>query len=267
MRKPTPSSPEYVAERIRRRVKDPAVAEKLIPRDHGFGVQRVPMETRYFEVYNRSNVHLVDISETPIEEVTETGLRTSERDYDFDIIVYATGFDAITGAFDRIDIQGVGGEKLRDKWSEGPSTFLGMLVHGFPNFLMPSGPQSGSASTNYPRGIETGVNWCTKLLGYMWEHGYTRGEPTLQAQERWTAHVKQMYSAMLMRKAKSWFTGYNSNVPGHEHGKIRYLVYNGGTPKYVSRINEVAERAYDGIVFTSGSTPVHRPGFETATTG
>ena len=109
-----------------------------------------------------------------------------------------------------------------------------MLVHGFPNFLMPSGPQSGSASTNYPRGIETGVNWCTKLLEYMWDHGYTRAEPTLEAQERWTAHVKKMYSAMLMRKAKSWFTGYNSNVPGHEHGKIRYLVYNGGTPKYVS---------------------------------
>ena len=172
---------EYIADRIRRRVKDPAVAEKLIPRDHGFGVQRVPMETRYFEVYNRDNVHLVDISETPIVEVTETGLRTTERDYEFDIIVYATGFDAITGAFDRIDIQGVGGAKLRDKWSDGPSTFLGMLVHGFPNFLMPSGPQSGSASTNYPRGIETGVNWCTKLLEYMWEHGYTRAEPMLEA--------------------------------------------------------------------------------------
>jgi len=255
---------EYIADRIRRRVKDQAVAEKLIPRDHGFGVQRVPMETRYFEVYNRDNVHLVDISETPIVEVTETGLRTTERDYDFDIIVYATGFDAITGAFDRIDIQGVGGAKLRDNWNDGPSTFLGMLVHGFPNFLMPSGPQSGSASTNYPRGIETGVNWCTKLLEYMWEHGYTRAEPRLEAQQQWADHVKQMYSAMLMRKAKSWFTGYNSNVPGHEHGKIRYFVYNGGTPKYVGQINEVAANRYEGIVFTSGSTPVHRQDRETS---
>jgi cation diffusion facilitator CzcD-associated flavoprotein CzcO len=123
-------------------VKDPAVAEKLIPRDHGFGVQRVPMETRYFEAYNRDNVHLVDITETPIERVTETGLRTTERDYDFDIIIYATGFDAITGPFDRIDIQGIGGAKLRDKWSEGPSTFLGMLVHGFPNLFMPAGPRA-----------------------------------------------------------------------------------------------------------------------------
>ena len=107
---------EYIADRIRRRVKDPVVAEKLIPRDHGFGVQRVPMETRYFEVYNRDNAHLVDISETPIVEITETGVRTSERDYDFDIIVYATGFDAITGAFEHIDIRGVDGLKLRDKW-------------------------------------------------------------------------------------------------------------------------------------------------------
>jgi cation diffusion facilitator CzcD-associated flavoprotein CzcO len=243
---------EYMADRIRRRVKDPVVAEKLIPRDHGFGVQRVPMETRYFEAYNRDNVRLVDITETPIEEITENGLRTTERDFDFDIIVFATGFDAITGPFDRIDIQGVGGEKLRDKWANGPSTFLGVLIHGFPNMLMPAGPQSGSASTNYPRGIETGVGWCTKLLEYMKDHGFTRADATRAAEERWTAHVTKMYSTMLMRKAKSWFTGYNSNIEGHEHGKTRYFVYNGGSPKYVSRINEIAENGYEGILFGSG---------------
>jgi len=250
---------EYIANRIRQRVKDPAVAEKLIPRDHGFGVQRVPMETHYFEAYNRDNVHLVDISETPIVEVTEKGLRTTEREYELDIIVYATGFDAITGAFDHIDIHGIGGRKLCDLWSDGPTTFLGLMVHGFPNFLMPSGPQSGSASTNYPRGIETGVTWCTKLLEYIREHGYTRADPTLEAQERWTEHVRKMYSAMLMRKAKSWFTGYNSNVPGHEYGKTRYLVYNGGAPKFVSQINEVAEHDYEGIAFSSGAAPLYRP--------
>ena len=108
---------EYIADRIRRRVKDPEVAEKLIPRDHGFGVQRLPLETRYFEAYNRDNVHLVDIGETPLVRVTEKGLRTTARDYEFDIIVYATGFDAITGAYDLIDIRGVGGERLADKWS------------------------------------------------------------------------------------------------------------------------------------------------------
>ena len=124
-----------------------------------------------------------------------------------------------------------------------------MLVHGFPNLLMPTGPQSGSASTNFPRGIENGVNWCMDLFEYMRARGHVSAEPTLAAQERWTAHVTKMYAIMLMRKAKSWFTGYNSNVPGHEHGKVRYFVYNGGTPKYVAAINDVATRGYEGIVF------------------
>jgi len=238
---------EYIADRIRQRVNDPVVAEKLIPRDHGFGVQRVPLETNYLEAYNRDNVSLVDISETPIERITETGIRTSDRDHDFDIIVYATGFDAITGAYDHIDIRGVGGERLRRKWYDGPSTFLGMFIHGFPNLLMPNGPQSGSASTNYPRGIEIGVNWCTEFLEYARTNGAVRVEATLAAEERWTAHVTKMYSRMLMRKAKSWFTGYNSNVIGHEAGKVRYFVYNGGTPKYVATINDVAENGYEGL--------------------
>ena len=147
-------------------------------------------------------MHLVDISETPLVRVTEKGLRTTERDYEFDIIVYATGFDAITGAYDLIDIRGLGGETLAGKWKHAPSTFLGMLVHGFPNLLMPTGPQSASASTNFPRGIENGVNWCTDLLQYIWDRGYTRAEATLEAQERWTAHVAKMYEIMLMRKAK-----------------------------------------------------------------
>ncbi|MBR1245577.1 NAD(P)/FAD-dependent oxidoreductase [Bradyrhizobium sp. AUGA SZCCT0169] len=249
----------YIADRIRRRVNDPVIAEKLIPKDHGFGVQRVPLETNYFEAYNRDNVHLVDISETPLLRVTETGLRTSARDYDFDIIIYSTGFDAITGAYDQIDITGINGEKLYDKWKDGPSTFLGMLVHGFPNLLMPTGPQSGSASTNFPRGIETGVNWCMGLLEHIWDRGYTSADPTLAAQERWSAHVKKMYAIMLMRNAKSWFTGYNSNVPGHEHGKYRYFVYNGGTPKYVAAINDAVAKGYEDIVFASGERPSVRP--------
>lgn len=240
---------EYIADRIRQRVKDPLIAEKLIPKDHGFGVQRVPLETHYFEAYNRDNVRLVDISETPLERVTETGLRTSERDYEFDIIVYATGFDAITGSYDRINIQGVGGETLRDKWRDGPSTYLGMFTNGFPNMMMPAGPQSGSASTNYPRGIETGVNWCTEFIEFMRSRGYTRAEPSVEAETGWTAHVTKMYSTMLMRKAKSWFTGYNSNVEGHEEGRVRYFVYNGGSPKYVKRINAVAQADYEGIIF------------------
>jgi cation diffusion facilitator CzcD-associated flavoprotein CzcO len=244
---------EYIADRIRRRVRDPKVAEKLIPRDHGFGVQRLPLETNYFEAYNRDNVHLVDLGETPLIRVTERGLRTSARDYEFDIIVYATGFDAITGAYDLIDISGIGGEKLADKWKQAPSTFLGMLVHGFPNLLMPTGPQSASASTNFPRGIENGVNWCTNLLQHARDRGCTRADATREAEEGWTAHVAKMYEIMLMRKAKSWFTGYNSNVAGHEEGTVRYFVYNGGTPKFVGIINDVAANGYPEIAFSKGS--------------
>jgi len=239
----------WVADRIRERVNDPVIAEKLIPKDHGFGVQRVPMETNYFEVYNQPNVRLVDISETPIERVTKTGIRTSAEEFEFDIIVYATGFDAITGAFDRVDITGVDGLKLRDKWADGPETFLGMTVNGFPNLLMPSGPQSGSASTNFPRGIEKGVDWVTGLITYMQEKGFQRFDVDRDAEVDWVEHVKAMYSSMLMRKAKSWFTGYNSNVDGHEEGTIRYLVYNGGSPKFFRRAERVAESGYHGLTF------------------
>ncbi len=254
----------YVAERIRRRVKDPKTAEKLIPKDHGFGVQRVPLETRYYEAYNRPNVHLVDLKETPLKEVTETGLRTTtkdgSRDYDFDIIVYATGFDAITGAFDHIDIRGTDGQTLRDKWRDSCSSYLGVMVHGFPNFLMPAGPQSGSASTNYPRGIEIGTNWSTDFLQHVRERGITRFEPTAAAERRWTDHVVNMYSMMLMRKAKGWFTGYNSNVPGHEEGKVRYFVYNGGTPKYVSIINKAAASGYEDVMVDAPpAAPTRQP--------
>jgi cation diffusion facilitator CzcD-associated flavoprotein CzcO len=238
---------EFIAEKIRSRVNDPEVAEKLIPKDHGFGVQRVPLETGYYEAYNRANVHLVDLQETPIERITTTGIRTTDRDYEFDIIVYATGFDAVTGAYDRIDIRGVGGLPLREKWRHGPVTYFGMQASGFPNMIMPTGPQSASASTNFPRGIELGVNWATELLQYMWKNGYTREEATPEAEAEWSAHVADLYGIMLMRKAQGWFTGYNSNVDGHERGTIRYLVYNGGTPKFRARITEAADRGYAGI--------------------
>ncbi len=245
----------YVADRIRARVDDPVIAEKLIPRDHGFGVQRVPMETNYFEVYNQDNVELVDIRETPIDRITAKGIRTTSVEgeaveREFDIIVYATGFDAITGGFDRINIEGVGGVTLADKWKDGPNTFLGILVHDFPNFTMLAGPQSGSASTNFPRSIETGVDWITEFYEYVWEHGNTRFEATAEAETEWSEHIRKMYGAMLMRKAKSWFTGYNSNVEGHEHGKVRYFVYNGGAPKYVNKITDVAHNDYRGIDLT-----------------
>ncbi len=238
---------EYIADRIRGRVDDPALAEKLIPRDHGFGVQRVPMETNYFEVYNQPNVRLVDVSETPIESITPTGIRTTDQDYEFDVIVYATGFDAITGSFDRMNIEGVGGQKLADKWHAGPVTYLGLMVHGFPNFVMLAGPQSGSASTNFPRGIETGVDWTTDFLTYIWEKGYGRVEPSAEVEAEWVEHVASLYEMLLLRKGKGWFTGYNSNVDGHEEGVMRLNVYNGGSPKFVATLAEVVDGDYRGI--------------------
>jgi len=241
---------EFIASKIRPRGHGPVVAEKLIPKDHGFGVQRVPMETGYYEAYNQDNVHLVDLRETPIERVTPKGIETTEREYEFDVIVYATGFDAVTGAYDRIDIRGVGGQALKELWAQGPVTYLGLNVPGFPNMLMPTGPQSGSASTNFPRGIELGVDWVTDLMQYMWKHDYTREEATPEAAADWGAYVAKLYEIMLMRKAQGWFTGYNSNVEGHEKGTIRYVVFNGGTPKYRQKISEVADDGYRGLVLS-----------------
>ena len=238
---------DYIANRIRQRVKDPVVAELLIPKDHGFGVQRVPMETGYFETYNRDNVTLVDGATTPIVRVTPTGIETSEEAFEFDFIVYATGFDAFTGAFDHIDIQGANGARLRDKWQAGPVTYLGATVRGFPNFLMLVGPQT--AASNFPRGAELSVDWVTPLLEFMWAHGYQRFDVDETAEAQWFQHVKDMYQGMLLRHAKSWFTGYNSNIEGHEHGKMRYNIYNGGGPRYARMLREAAENGYEGMYF------------------
>jgi cation diffusion facilitator CzcD-associated flavoprotein CzcO len=240
---------EFIAEKIRARVKDPAVADRLIPKDHGFGVQRVPMETKYFEAYNYDHVELVSLEDTPIECITETGVRTSDRDFEFDVIIYATGFDAITGAYERMDLRGRGGVLLKDKWKDGPNTFLGMLVDDFPNMILIAGPQSGSASINFPRSIELSVDWATRFLKHVWENGHTRFEATPEAVAEWAAHVEKMYSLVLMRKAKSWFTGYNSNVEGRDHSKPRYLVYNGGQPKFRQKISDCEAEGYRGVAF------------------
>ena len=239
---------EYIAERIRQRVDDPVIAEKLIPKDHGFGIQRVPLETGYFEAYNRDSVELVDGTETPIVRITPTGLETTDRSFDFDVIVYSTGFDAFTGGLDRIDIRGPGGRRLRDKWADGPVTYLGLMVSGFPNMVMLGGPQG--AATNFPRGLELAVDWLTPFLEYMWEHGYRRFDVDEAAETEWVEHVKEMYQGLLLRKAKSWITGYNSNLDGHEYGKTRYNIYNGGGPKYARRLNSVAGNDYEGVSFS-----------------
>ena len=238
---------DYIAERIRQRVHDPLVAELLVPKDHGFGVQRLPLETGYFETFNRDNVQLVSTTKTPISRVSATGIETTEQSFEFDIIVYATGFDSFTGAFDRIDIQGLKGKRLSEKWKAGPVTHLGLMINDFPNFLMLMGPQTPAA--NFPRSAEMSVNWVTPFLEYMWAKGHVMFNADEGDEAEWVEHVKETYKGALLRNAKSFFTGYNSNIEGHEHGKTRYNIYNGGVPRYASIISEFSNNEYKGVHF------------------
>ena len=232
---------DFVARKIRQRVKDPATAEKLIPRNHGFGTRRVPLETRYYEVYNQPNVSLVDIKATPIERITETGLRIAGKDYAFDVIIYATGFDALTGAFDRIDFRSTGGQGLKDKWKrEGLQTFLGVEVPGFPNMFMLMGPHT--ALGNIPRSIEHNVEWVTGLIKHMRERKLTRAECKVEAAKEWTDHVIRIADGLLSMEVDSWMTGINRNVEGKNTRSVAR--YTGSAPAYRERADAVAAGGY-----------------------
>ena len=234
---------DFVARKIRQRVRDQRVAEKLIPKNHGFGTRRLPLETFYYEVYNRDNVELVDITETPIERITPDGIKTSDREYEFDIIIYATGFDAITGSFDRIDFRGVDGARLKDKWKSGPQTFLGVLVDGFPNMMMLMGPHT--ALGNIPRSIEYNVDWVTGLIRHARENNLTRVEATAAGVTTWTDHVKALGVGLLSNEVNSWMTGINSNVDGKQTRIVAR--YSGSAPAYRARCDEVALRQYQEL--------------------
>ncbi len=236
---------EFIADKIRGRVNDPETAEKLIPRDHGFGGQRVPLETHYYEAYNLPHVRLVDASATPIERITKTGIETTEERFDFDVIIYATGFDSFTGAYDRIDIRGVDGLRLADKWKDGPVTYLGTHVSGFPNLFVLAGPQSASAASNFPPSIEACVDWATRFVAFAAERGVSRIEASEAAEAQWVADIETAYEGTMFAKAKSWFTGYNSNVDGHD--KLRHVMFLAGAPAYRARLAEVAEHGYEGF--------------------
>jgi cation diffusion facilitator CzcD-associated flavoprotein CzcO len=231
---------DFIARKIRQRVKDPAVAEKLIPKNHGFGTRRVPLESGYYEVYNQPNVRLVDINETPIERITPTGIRTSDAEYEFDMIIYATGFDAITGTFDRIDIRGVDGLPLKEKWRDGPQTYLGVLVEGFPNMLMVMGPHASLG--NFPRAVEYNVDWITGLIRHARERDVTRIEATASGVKRWTDHVKATGEGLLFNEIDSWMTGVNRNVEGKQTRKI--MRYSGGHPAFREHCDAVAADGY-----------------------
>jgi cation diffusion facilitator CzcD-associated flavoprotein CzcO len=242
-RKANATISDFVARKIRQRVKNPEIAEKLIPKNHGFGTRRLPLETFYYEVYNRDNVELVDIKETPIERITPAGVKTSECDFEFDIIIFATGFDAITGAFDRIDFRGQDGVRLKDKWKSGPETYLGLMVHQFPNMMMLMGPHT--ALGNIPRSIEYSVDWVTGLVRFAREHRLTLLEATPEGVASWTEHVKALGVGLLSNEIDSWMTGINRNVEGKN---VRIIArYSGSAPAYRARCDEVAAQGYSEL--------------------
>jgi cation diffusion facilitator CzcD-associated flavoprotein CzcO len=242
-RKANAAISDFVARKIRQRVTNPNVAEKLIPKNHGFGTRRVPLETRYYEAYNRDNVELVDILETPILRITPNGIETREREFEFDIIIYATGFDAITGSFDRIDLRGTHEVRLKDKWKRGPQTFLGVLTDEFPNMMMLMGPHT--ALGNIPRSIEYNVDWVTGLIRHARDNNLTRIEATAGGVASWTDHVRELGVGLLSNEVNSWMTGFNSNVEGKQTRIVAR--YSGSAPAYRARCDEVATKGYDEL--------------------
>jgi cation diffusion facilitator CzcD-associated flavoprotein CzcO len=237
---------DFIARKIRQRVKDPIVAEKLIPRDHGFGARRVPLESGYFEAYNRDNVTLIDtLNDEPIECITPKGIRTAKREYEFDILIYATGFDGVTGAFDRIDIRGANGLSLRDAWAESPRTFLGMLAEGFPNMLMVLGPHT--ARGNIPQAIEHSVEFQTGMLRFMREHDNKHVETRPERVDEWTRAVIEAAEPLLSSKVDSWQTGVNRNVEGRSVRRV--LGYNGNGVHFRRKTDEVAKGGFQEFAF------------------
>ena len=231
---------DFIANKIRRRVGDPKVAEKLIPKDHGFGTRRVPLETNYYESYYRENVELIDISETPIERITPTGILTTNKEFEFDLIIYATGFNAILGSYNRIDITGVHGRKLKEQWGEELSTFLGLQINNFPNLFMILGPHA--LLGNNPRSIEYNVEWITNLIQYMNEQSLTCAEATPKAVDSWYQYVLEQGEGLLSNQVDSWMTGINSNLEGRQ--KRIMARYSGSQYSYRKRCNEVVESGY-----------------------
>ena len=237
---------EFMTRKIRERVDDPAIADKLIPRNHGFGLRRVPMEKNYYEAYNRDNVRLLDIRETPIERVTEDGVVVGGETIELDMLILATGFNAVLGALERIEIRGADGTTLNEKWTDGPRTNLGLQTAGFPNLLTLVGPHNGATFCNIPRCIEQNVEWVTELLTYMKAHHFEKVGTTVAAEDQWTEHVDAVAMSTLFPKADSWFMNVNQNRPDK---KRTFLLYAGGNPLYRERCDTVAANDYEGFEF------------------
>ena len=231
---------QFVRNKISETVHDPAVAELLSPHTV-VGCKRLCIDTGYYATFNRPNVTLVDVNSSPIERITPDGLRVKGEDFALDCIVFATGFDAMTGALLNIDIRGRKGRALREKWAEGPRTYLGLATVGFPNLFTITGPGSPSVLSNMLPSIEQHVNWIADCVGYMLDRGVARIEPTLEAEDAWVSHVNEVASETLFPTCNSWYLG--ANVPGKPRVFMPYL----GFPPYVEKCNEVAAKGYEGF--------------------
>lgn len=239
-------SVDYVHEHIRSIVNDEMVADLLCPTTYPIGAKRICVDTDYYKTFNRDNVALVSIADTAIDEITATGLRVGEVDHEVDMIVFATGYDAMTGALTAIDIRGAGGISLTDAWAHGPRTYLGLATAGFPNLFMITGPGSPSVLSNVIVSIEQHVDWITDLLDRARNDGVTRIEAQQQAQDQWIDHVNQVASATLYLKAASWYLG--ANVPGKPRV---FMPYAGGVGTYRQVCDEVAADDYRGFTLTA----------------
>src|SRR5215469_14424714 len=239
---------DYIKRKIRKTVKDPVVAEKLIPKGYPYGTKRQPLDTNYYETFNKDNVLLVDAStDGPIEEITEKGIRAGGNEYEFDIIVFATGFDALTGPLKALNLKGRGGRKLSESWVDGPHTYLGIAIAGFPNFFTITGPQSPSVLSNMPVSIEQHVEWITKCIDTMRRSGKTTIEATDQAQEHWVAHVNEIVGGTLLPRANSWWM--SANIAGKPRAFLPYLDPE-GVGGYRKRCDEIAAKGYEGFALT-----------------
>src|SRR5262252_6667453 len=228
---------DYLKRKIRSTVKDPAVAEKLIPKTYAYGTKRQPLDTNYYETFNKDNVLLVDASNAPIEEITSKGIRVGGQEHELDIIVFATGFDALTGPLKNLGIRGRGGQSLTEKWADGPRTYLGLAVAGFPNLFTITGPQSPSVLSNMPVSIEQHVEWITACIAHLRKHGFATIEATREAEQQWTAHVAEIVNATLMPSANSWYMG--ANIAGKPRVFMPYLGP-AGVGGYRQKCNEIA---------------------------
>jgi cyclohexanone monooxygenase len=241
---------EFVRDKIRETVSDPEVAEKLIPRGYPIGAKRLAQDDAYFATFNRDNVSLVDIRSAPIERITPTGIRTADGEYALDVIVFATGFDALTGALLNIDIRGAGGASLRDAWAHGPRTYLGLAIAGFPNLFIVTGPGSPSVLSNMVTSIEQHVDWIADCIAYLRDREIDRIEATQAAQDEWVAHVAEVGDMTLFPRADSWYMG--ANIPG----KPRiFMPYVGGVGPYRQRCDEVARNGYEGFELRVARSP------------